>query len=1119
MDSPRRVQAIILILLASLLLPSAIPLRAQIDRLHDDWRWVRFDVSSGLPSPRVLDVFEASDGKIWALTSGGVAWFDGFRWTPVDCSWLRSHPVDLPGIVIRGACLAIAGMDSLVVVNSAGCTPGIIPPAISKQAGAQPSDLEGIITRIDTSIMIVRHDSLIHVASPLDTLSDCNLRMKEAQWGLLYYSQKPWLRIGDALYRWTGNAWNRLLRTPRGYLKVILIETDDHDNGIGVFEDEPGRVSVYGWSADGAARRDPREEGDLIKSIAFTPSGEILAVENTGALRIKRKDGWSLLPKLPPFISNPLMIKFRRNGDLWVGTANGLFLCRMSSERWVLWKSGSSTRENIINEILPARDGSFWIGTRDGVQIRDPDGKVRWVKSIDGQRLGRVTGIVQARNGDIWISSGASFSGAYRWDGRSWKHFGEAEGLASRCVHKIVSDRQGRLWFLGMSGGVIQPNYATEPGAFMLDGSGFSHWGKNQGLLNDRVYSLVQDRKGTLWFGTFKGLSRWRDGRWTYWQQGSGLKGNRVFALAEDSTGRIWFGQNWHGLGYIDDRDSVQYLTTADGLVDNQVWGLTVDPEGRVWIATMDGLGCYSKGQWLTFDTQSGLPNAQLWPVVTVGGKVYAGTQGSGVAVLNYQPSEIPDPKIEFERPLERAEATTIQWSTYSFWAEPPREQILTRSRVDGGEWNPWSTDHSLLLSRTSPGDHVIEVQSRGIFGKTSSDRATMEFDIPRPVIFRPIFYVPIALLLALLAGVTANHLHRKNRFEAALRENEQRFRAQYQSNPIPTFTWQRKDHDFILADCNEVAKHLMGGMFASQLGLPMKHIARFVPQFIDLADKCYRDRASSRSEVLFPLPAPEVGTVIMDVSMVYVPPDMLLVHARNISQEKMASQQIEESREQLRALAARLESVREEERKNLSREIHDELGQAMTGLKMDLAWIRRRLAEGRRDTGELVNDRLTRMGNLLDDTLQSVRRIAGTLRPVMLDDLGLAAAIEWQAKDFQQRTGITTLVDITYEDSVLGKEQSTEVFRIFQELLTNIARHAGATNVEIRLEAQEHALTLEVTDDGSGITSVARRASPGLGILGMEERARRAGGKIDIGSVAGKGTAVRVSIPLKEFT
>ena len=258
---------------------------------------------------------------------------------------------------------------------------------------------------------------------------------------------------------------------------------------------------------------------------------------------------------------------------------------------------------------------------------------------------------------------------------------------------------------------------------------------------------------------------------------------------------------------------------------------------------------------------------------------------------------------------------------------------------------------------------------------------------------------------------------------------------------------------------------------------------------------------------------------MIMDVAMVYVPPDMLLVHARNISQEKIASQQIEESREQLRALAARLESVREEERKNLSREIHDELGQAMTGLKMDLAWIRRRLAEGRRDTGELVNDRLTRMGNLLDDTLQSVRRIAGTLRPVMLDDLGLAAAIEWQAKDFQQRTGITTLVDITYEDSVLGKDPSTEVFRIFQELLTNIARHAGATRVDIRLQAQEHALTLEVTDDGCGITSDARRASPGLGILGMEERARRAGGKIDIGSVAGKGTAVRVSIPLKELT
>jgi signal transduction histidine kinase/ligand-binding sensor domain-containing protein len=1115
MDPRRHARFILLVLPLFILLPDVRPLTAQFERLYEEWRWVRFDVSSGLPSPRVLDVFEASDGKVWALTSAGLAWFDGYRWTPVECAFLRSHPVELPGIVVRGDHLIIAGMDSVFVINAEGCYSLNDFHSFPDPEGIHRAELEGIVARRDTSIMIIRDGVLKPLASPLDSMRSVNLRMKEGLWGFLSYSEKPWLRIRDALYRWTGDRWKRILRSTEGYLKAIVIASDVHDNGIGVIEAKPGVVSLYHWTADGVAERDQREEGDLIKSISYSPAGEVLTVENTGVLRMRRDGKWSRLRHLPAFITNPLMIKFRGNGDLWVGTADGLFLCRMSSDRWTHWSTGASTRENIVNEILPVRDGSFWIGTRDGLQIRDRQGRQRSVKAIDGMGLGRVTGIGQAGNGDIWISSGASFTGAYRWDGRTWKHFGAADGLTAQNIHKIVHDRRGRLWFLGIAGGMIQPQFSTDPGAFILDGSRFTHWGSEQGMQNARVYSMVEDRKGALWFGTYSGLSRLRNGKWKHWNKETGLRQNRVFALAVDSTDRVWLAHNWQGLGYIDDDDSVQYYTTADGLVDNQVWGVTVDPEGRLWVATMDGIGCYADRQWLAFDAQSGLPNTQLWPVVTFKGNVYGGTQGNGVAVLHYKPSELPDPRIEIDRPFERADVVTIRWQVDSYWADPLPDRILTRNRVDGGAWAPWSLDRSAQLEKVSTGAHVIEVQSKGIFGKVCSIPSTYQFDVPRPFYLRFEFLAPILVLLALLWGATVSTLRRKKRFEMVLRDNEQRFRAQYQSNPIPAFTWRETGDDFILIDCNGAGREVLTERFGAELGTSMNAIESFAPAFAAMARSCYRDRSSGRAE--FTLPTHDGSPVFFDMAMAYVPPDMLLVHGREVTQEKLVAKQIETSREHLRALAARLESVREEERKELSREIHDELGQAMTGLKMDIAWIGRRLKEGRRDSIELVGERLTRMGTLLDDTLRSVRRMAGNLRPVMLDDLGLASAVDWQAKEFQQRTGIPTHVDIAYEDSVLSKNTSTEVFRIFQELLTNIARHAGATAVDIRLEARDGILMMQVTDNGCGIAMDAQRKPEGLGILGMEERARRAGGTMEIESSVGHGTTVRVSIPLKE--
>jgi two-component system sensor histidine kinase UhpB len=215
----------------------------------------------------------------------------------------------------------------------------------------------------------------------------------------------------------------------------------------------------------------------------------------------------------------------------------------------------------------------------------------------------------------------------------------------------------------------------------------------------------------------------------------------------------------------------------------------------------------------------------------------------------------------------------------------------------------------------------------------------------------------------------------------------------------------------------------------------------------------------------------------------------------------------------QMRALAARLNAVREEERTRVSREVHDELGQLLTGLKMDLRWIDRRIKPGAAIDAELIAARLAEAASLTDTIMAAVQRIALELRPSALDTLGLAAAIRDEARRYESRTGLAVEVELEAAPPPPA-EIATALFRIFQELLTNVVRHAQATSVRIRLEHDALGWQLRVSDDGVGLSAEATSKPTSLGLLGMRERADSLGGSISIVSNVGSGTVTTVSVP-----
>jgi PAS domain S-box-containing protein len=237
-----------------------------------------------------------------------------------------------------------------------------------------------------------------------------------------------------------------------------------------------------------------------------------------------------------------------------------------------------------------------------------------------------------------------------------------------------------------------------------------------------------------------------------------------------------------------------------------------------------------------------------------------------------------------------------------------------------------------------------------------------------------------------------------------------------------------------------------------------------------------------------------------------------LIARATHIAGIAIERRQLED---QLRELSGHVESVREDERTGIAREIHDQLGQALTAFKMDLAWIARRVSAETAVDREALLAKTREMSQMTDEVINQVRRISADLRPGVLDDLGLLAAIEWEGERFEQRTGMTCALRSNLGDARLDRELSTAVFRIFQEALTNVARHAEAKHVDVTLERRGGSLVLEVRDDGKGILPEALHNPRSLGLLGIRERARRLGGAIAIGAGDPSGTTLMLILPL----
>ena len=361
------------------------------------------------------------------------------------------------------------------------------------------------------------------------------------------------------------------------------------------------------------------------------------------------------------------------------------------------------------------------------------------------------------------------------------------------------------------------------------------------------------------------------------------------------------------------------------------------------------------------------------------------------------------------------------------------------------------------------------------------------------------------------LFSVILRDITRRKRDELALRESAERYQRLVEL--VPDAIWIEREERIAFA--NRACVQLLGADSVVQV------LGRSPMQFIHVD---FHSLAAERRKILGKgleaVPRVEKRIIrldgeVRDVEIAEAPfPDegttAIFAVLRDITERKRSENEMAESREQLSRLSASLQTVREEEKARIARELHDELGQSLTGLKMDVADI---LTQLKPEQTQAIA-RAGAMKSLIETTVASVRRIATELRPLMLDDLGLVPTVEWLTHDFSKRTGIEVALQVPDFEFHVASDLATTIFRVLQESLTNVARHAGASHVDVTLSATNNDVQLHVRDNGKGIDAMAVGGARTLGLLGMRERARMLGGELIVDGAPGRGTAITLMVP-----
>lgn len=1076
----------------SLLIPAAGHAQNTYD---ESWKWVQFTTADGLPSNTIWTITQARSGLWWTITPGGIAYYDGYRWDRIDTAegLPDSQYHDLaPGI---GDSIIISATSKLYMGTSNGFR--LISDSVESSAPLSPT----------TFLLIMKgrifqyHKGLIEpfVDSACTATGRC----------VMFFGPRtvsPWLISANGLYRLQNNRWEPIIYGKQ-IPQIMEIAENNAGKAMIVINGPVAMRGVWEWSQGNPLKRIPLPGRDMALTLDIAPNNDVVIINFSGAMWLYRN---SKLTPLQYIQSQRRMnssgVKFTSTGDLWVASQQGLYYYRSKYECWSFLGRGNFDPRDRIHDIVLRKNGELWLATADGIDILRPDGSRRSIESIKGTVLNEVTGMAEDTGGRMWISSGSGFSGVYCFDGADWKYYALGPAGAPVFIHKIAKDSRGTLWMLGIgiSNGYIP---ASEPGVYRFSAGVFTHWDRTVDPLLTRMYAFAEGRDGALWFGSYDGIACYRNGAWHDYP-GDRYHWNGIFSLAVDSTGTVWFADRRMGLMNFDTAGHYHVFTSTDGLSNNIVQSIVVGADNTLWIGTMAGLCHYAHGTWARFDEHSGLLHSFIWPIMVTDTLVYAGTNGGGVAVLHLK-SVSPPPRIEIALPAIEERHVYITWHSMAFWKELPTGELQSRYRLNDEDWSHWSRMEDINFYNLKPGSYRFQVQAKGLFGNFDTTGETMTFSIVPPFYLYPGFFLPLggSVILALVLGIRS--YRRKRLHDRQIRVSEAKFRRLTEA----TFEGILLHEKGIILDANKSLHDIFRFQPGELIGKPVLRLfipddrARVEAQIHGDGDEHPFETSGLRSDG---------SRVDLEVITKSLSTEASVIHVaaiRDITDRKLAEQQLLEYQEKLRSLAIDLSITEERERRHMAAYLHDSIGQTLAFCRIKLGMLQETVP-GSSDHKDWKELRQT-----LDQIILDMRSLTFELSPPLLQELTIFEALEWLVEKLSSQFSIKIRLEGAKPSHRLPVDLRALVFRSIRELIINACKHSHGTLVIVRAEEHDGVYTLTVEDNGNGFDpeSGTVKKTQGFGLFSIRERLQYLDGSLTIKSQSGRGTRASVSIPLQK--
>lgn len=727
------------------------------NKLNEEWRWTVYTSETGLPSDYIYSILETPSGLIWAATSKGYAYFDDYYWHSIEIDSIREFPRNI----------AISDGDAGIIAIYSGELLRISRDGFTREK----VEYAGKPINIDNIALLSKKELLILAERENDKRELFVLKENEVErypapensssLNFIHRNKNGelWASAKNGLYKLKNGSWVEILKGDF-YKNSFVSKPESDSKGKLIFSIIFPEMTRGTWKYKNPdTKTKPEYDLNILSGqLEFSPSDEAIAFYINGEIKLIKPDAVVDLTKTSKHLELTTFYKFLSNGDLMIGTAEGLYLCRLSSNLWEYYLSKDIIQPTVHNIIID-KSGSIWSATMDGINIFHNDGSYESIKTINGKKLFGLTGLHQDKNGDIWISSGSFIGGAFRWDGSKWHYYDKKQGLNATLIHKITEDRKHRVFFLTLS----DSTSATGNGVFIYDDGKFIDWGKKYGFKNKRVYDFLEDDNGAYWFATVDGISRFNKGKWRHWKN-TRMSDNGIFDLALAPDGKIWYASRLFGIGYLENNEPTiaPELDMADIY---PVYGIDFDNGGILWISTRFGLYCYNNGAITHFNRKLGLLDLKLWPLLIDDKRILVGTERYGINALNTEHRKEHLPIALIEHSVAKESGAFVQWKALSYRGIIPSEQIETRYKINDGEWSIWSKQREANFYDLSPGLYTLKIQAKNLFGFYDSNGISVKFIIPMPYYMNPAFLIMITglILVSFLAIILFKKYKQKN--------------------------------------------------------------------------------------------------------------------------------------------------------------------------------------------------------------------------------------------------------------------------------------------------------------------------------------------------------------------